>query len=1012
VTFGRQRGTAARRGASSSFPRPAKGPVRRPFPRTRALSFAAAAGLLLAAPAPPVRAQLSVLETDDVRLIYMSPTQSFLAPHVARCSENSLGFQRRIWGYTPSGKLTVFLTDFADFGNAAATAVPRDYVQVEIAPLSFAFETIVANERMNWIMNHELVHVATSDQAAGADRFFRGLFRGKVLPTAEHPESILYSYLTSPRDAAPRWHREGMATFVETWMAGGQGRAQGAYDEMVFRSMVRDGSRFYDPLGLVSEGTKVDFQLEVNSYLYGTRFTSYLAHRYSPKAVVLWASRTPGSKGYYASQFEKVFGLPLKDSWRLWTEWERQFQKANLDRIRQYPITPHRDLSGQPLGSVSRAHFDAARKTLYAGFNHPGFVAHIGAISTEDGSVQRILEIKEPIIYTVTSLAYDPDGGTLFYTADNKAYRDLRALDPKTKKARTLMKDARIGDLAFNRADRSLWGVRHFNGIATLVRIPPPYTEWKQVHSWPYGEVAYDLDVSPDGRLLSASVGEINGLQSLRVLNVEALLAGDATPFRTFDFGAAIPSNFVFSPDGAYLYGSSYYTGVSNIFRYDVESGALDAVSNTETGFFRPIPIGGDTLIVFRYTGEGFVPATIEARPLEDVNPIVFLGEQIAEKHPFVKDWKVGSPAAIPLESRITRQGRYSAFRGLRLESLYPVVEGYKDFTSYGLSFRLSDPAFLNRASLTASYSPESGLPSSERYHLRADYERYDFKLSARLNAADFYDLFGPTKTSLKGHSLGLGYRKLLVYDLPRRMDLTVDATYYGGLERLPDYQNVATPFETLLTARARLSFSNQRHSLGHVDEEKGYKWDLAVTNDHVNERSFPKAYANLDLGVPLPLKHSSVWLRSSAGYSPREREEPFANFFFGGFGNNYVDHREEKRYREWYSFPGLELNEVGGTSYVKSMLEWNLPPLRFRRVGTPGFYVTWARPALFAGTLVTDLDDAGLRRVVTDVGSQLDFRFHVLSKFDMTLSVGHAVAFEDGARRRHETMVSLRVLK
>ncbi len=65
-----------------------------------------------------------------------------------------------------------------------------------------------------------------------------------------------------------------------------------------------------------------------------------------------------------------------------------------------------------------------------------------------------------------------------------------------------LQKDARIGDLAFSRADRALWGIRHLNGIATLVRIPPPYTDWKQIHTVPYGEVPYDLDVSPDGTLL------------------------------------------------------------------------------------------------------------------------------------------------------------------------------------------------------------------------------------------------------------------------------------------------------------------------------------------------------------------------------------------------------------------------------------------------------------------------------------------------------------------------------
>src|SRR5207249_954120 len=83
-------------------------------------------------------------------------------------------------------------------------------------------------------------------------------FHGKVRETNEHPESILYQHLCVPRRAAPRWYHEGIAVFMETWMAGGLGRAQGPYDEMVFRSMVRDSTRFYDPLGLEAEGTKVD----------------------------------------------------------------------------------------------------------------------------------------------------------------------------------------------------------------------------------------------------------------------------------------------------------------------------------------------------------------------------------------------------------------------------------------------------------------------------------------------------------------------------------------------------------------------------------------------------------------------------------------------------------------------------------------------------------------------------------------------------------------------------------
>ena len=39
-------------------------------------------------------------------------------------------------------------------------------------------------------------------------------------------------------------------------MGGGLGRAQGGYDEMVFRAMVRDDAHFYDPLGLASRGMR------------------------------------------------------------------------------------------------------------------------------------------------------------------------------------------------------------------------------------------------------------------------------------------------------------------------------------------------------------------------------------------------------------------------------------------------------------------------------------------------------------------------------------------------------------------------------------------------------------------------------------------------------------------------------------------------------------------------------------------------------------------------------------
>ena len=91
----------------------------------------------------------------------------------------------------------------------------------------------------------------------------------------------------------------------------------------------------------------------------------------------------------------------------------------------------------------------------------------------------------------------------------------------------------------------------------------------------------------------------------------------------------------------------------------------------------------------------------------------------------------------------------------------------------------------------------------------------------------------------------------------------------------------------------------------------------MIATGDRANGEFFERVRATLDLGIPLPLSHSSVWLRGATGFSPQDRREPFANFFFGGFGNNYVDHQDPKRYREYLelSRSGDQRNRRAGTT-------------------------------------------------------------------------------------------------
>jgi hypothetical protein len=243
-------------------------------------------------------------------------------------------------------------------------------------------------------------------------------------------------------------------------------------------------------------------------------------------------------------------------------------------------------------------------------------------------------------------------------------------------------------------------------------------------------------------------------------------------------------------------------------------------------------------------------------------------------------------------------------------------------------------------------------------------------------------------------------------------LTLALDGSVSGNLDRLPDFQNVPVDVNHLSVVDARLAFSDTRKSLGAVDAETGTLWTLAAQGSLVDHSPFANVQGSFDRGMALPVNHASIWFRQAAGFSPNDRTEAFANFFFGGFGNNYVDRGNEKRYREAYSLPGANLNEIGGRNFVKSMVELNLPPLRFDRFGTSGFYVPWLRPAVFAGGLGTNLDDRSARRGLLNGGAQVDLSISALSALDLTLSFGAAVAVEDGHQPRYEGMISLKVLR
>ena len=610
----------------------------------------------------------------------------------------------------------------------------------------------------------------------------------------------------------------------------------------------------------------------------------------------------------------------------------------------------------------------------------------------------------------MTSLAWDPDDRKIFYTEDNYAFRDVIELDLKTHKKRQLLHDARIGELVYNRQDKSIWGIRHQNGYATLVRIPPPYAGFNQIHTFDYGTTVYDLDVSPDGTMVSASFGGIDGKQSVRVWNLAALQAGEGPQeVAKLELPPSVPEGFTFSPDSKTLYGTSYYTGVSNVFRFDVATQKYDVLTNASTGFFRPQIQPDGTLIAYEYSGRGLMPVRITPEVREDLAQVELFGTTVIDAHPELKNWGAGSPARVPLDDMVTERGTYDAGKRLSFGPAYPIIQGFKGKPAVGYYFHFEDPMQFKQITGSLAFSNPHGDNFLDHVHASIDYKSMNWELQYKHNGADFYDLFGPVERSLKGDAFIASYNKTRIYDPPRQLDMFASAAAYFGLERLPGAQNIESP-PTIFSVEAGLKYTNLGVRSARSTARKASRGARSSDPTSPPTRCSRRSAA----GSITECRCRSATARSGSMPMPARRgaipHSPLSSFYFGSFRNNYVDNRTSNGTASWTASRASRSTKSARATFGKVTGEVNLPPLRFDEVGTPAFYLSSLRPSFFGGAMITEAADGSNHRY-QDLGAQFDLNFTVALRLPMVLSVGAAAGFEDGHYRKTEWLASLKIL-
>ncbi|MCH8956590.1 PD40 domain-containing protein [candidate division KSB1 bacterium] len=958
------------------------------------------------------QAQLKWFEHESEHFVvyYLEP-HGYLVPHIVNSAETALDRLSRLFHFRPSEKIVIRIHDFSDYGSAGATAVPHNSIRLEIEPLEPGYENIPYNERIQWLIAHELVHIFVTDQASRLESYSRFLF-SKVPPEKEQPLSIFYSLMTSAGRYTPRWHQEGIAVFMETWLSGGYGRVLGNFDEMYFRSLVLEGKSFPGPMQLEASNLPNSFLLETRSYLFGARFAAFLAAAFGVDALYDWYNRT-GDTFYpgFDDKIRSMFGFDLSTIWKYFVAAEKRFQRGNLRRLSAAPTTAIRRL-WPPFGWVTQPHYDDLLAKIIVGIHQPHKLTTIQVLDVRAHTISKIGTLPTPSIIRIASTAYNKKLKTFFFTTNNnQLYRDIWSLNLVTKKKKKLFEDARVGAITVSFASHELWGVRHSGGKAALVYAAHPYSRLQPVVKFELGDVIHDLAISPSGRILAATLHRAGGQQTIILANVATLKSQGKFIYKSIstDGSPEFPS---WSPDERYLYWSAYTNGVSNIYRYDAETRETVAMSHTLRGLFRPVYINERSLFAFEFSSEGFIPVIIPNEPAVRLPAIAYFGQLVVDRNPGVTEIDLASPQQTNgTNSALPKLQRYSGLGSLKFHSFFPTISGFQDQKVVGFFSHLADPLFTHDLSLEFGFSPFDSKAAEPNYHLRAKYEyNKRYSLTVKHNAATFYDLFNDRKAGLTGTQLGIGNTHYWKFDNPHKIKQTTELTYFTGIKAIND-NVIAVLNSDFFVFESSLNSRSVRRAIGSVDSESGYDWTLTGMTLASRLEDPQVAY-----GLHFQWTRFTTWvwphnvfvLTLGGGLLVNRYDLAIGRFYFGGFGNRKLEDKPVKQYRELFRFSGIPIYSLSTDRFAKVMIEHAFPPVRAGRPRLWKHSLSHAYASWFAQALILD---AKPENKWLSLGAQVNFVFNHWFNLESTLSFGFARAFS-ARRKSNEWFFSLKLLR
>ncbi|UCH64864.1 MAG: PD40 domain-containing protein [Ignavibacterium sp.] len=949
-------------------------------------------------------------ESEHFKIIYRL-NHAPLVNHILSSAENSLKRLMSIFDYKPSEQIVINTYDVSDYGFGATTTIPQNYIRLEIEPLEPGYEAVPYNERIQWLLSHELVHIVVNDKKSSLSSVIRGLF-GKVPPEKTQPFTTIYSLPGNMKRYTPRWYHEGIAVFLETWLSGGYGRTLGNFDEMYFRTFVLERKKFPSQLEIETILSHNSIFLENVFYFYGARFVSYLSIHYSVNQVIEWfKTYTNDGLTGFIGKFNEVFGKDFYTAWGEFIIAEKNFQKENLNILESTKQTEVNNLSTKNFGWVTQPYYDAKTLSVIYGYHRTATLATLQKFHLLTKNSEDLTTLPTPSMYQVASTAFDESNNLFFYTTNNnKLFRDVWVVDLLTKEKKLLFPDSRIGNITISAGTNDLWGVQQHGGLSTLVFTEYPFKSVKPVFTFDFSEELSHLSVTKSGEKLVAVVHQASGQQSIILFEKNNLLSGEPVNYQVITSEGS-PENPSWSDDGLRLYWNAYTNGVSNIYRYDFKDSKTVVLTNCITGLFKPVEIDTDSLFAFKFSTDGFKPVMIANKPARYLPAIQYYGQKIIDKDQRVYDWLLPNAAKVVDQTEFSNEESYNGLSNLHLHSFVPVVSGFQNQVVLGFFTRFSDPLLLHDFTMELGVSPFSETPSNPFFHFRFKYDfKQRFYIEYKYNGPDFFDLFNKRKRGFTGSRFKLGHTHYWLYDKPHTVKQEISLAFYRDVKFINDnLVRVSQPDFGVLSFN--ITSKSFRRTIGSSGFENGDRFSLTLNlfaTQFDSLQGLLNGYIDYDRYLLWLARHNVLHLMAGVGYVFDNPNLIQGRFYFGGFGNRGIDNDKVRQFRRVFRFPGVPIFQLTTTKFFKLLLENDFPPIRLRNWALGNQFVNHIDFAIFSQSLVTETP---FGNYWIDIGAQMDIKFKHWYNLETTLSAGIAKAWSEKTTD-WEWMLSLKLLK